>query len=160
PDVGQPGGPRVDGRTRRASAAVDGGECSGGGGDRTPGRRSGVRFPCSADLQPPAGASASAGPECGADAPRRSPPPPRNRGRDPTGPIGGRSRGGRLGAVADARGGRPMIGSHPEWLECLRGTAPLVVSLPHTGTEIPAAVAARLVSPWLSRKDTGWHAQR
>ena len=53
-----------------------------------------------------------------------------------------------------------MIGSHPEWLECLRGTAPLVVSLPHTGTEIPAAVAARLVSPGLSRKDTDWHVER
>ena len=53
-----------------------------------------------------------------------------------------------------------MIGSHPEWLECRRGTAPLVVSLPHTGTEIPAAVAARLVSPWLSRKDTDWLLER
>ena len=53
-----------------------------------------------------------------------------------------------------------MIGSHPEWLECRRGTAPLVVSLPHTGTEIPAAVAARLISPWLSLKDTDWHVER
>jgi formiminoglutamase len=35
-----------------------------------------------------------------------------------------------------------------------------VVSLPHTGTEIPAAIAARLVSPWLSRKDTDWHVGR
>ena len=44
-----------------------------------------------------------------------------------------------------------MIDDHPEWLECRRGDAPLLVSLPHTGTEIPAAVADRLVSLWLAR---------
>jgi N-formylglutamate deformylase len=53
-----------------------------------------------------------------------------------------------------------MIDDHPEWLECRRGDAPLVVSLPHTGTEIPAAVADRLVSSWLARKDTDWHVER
>ena len=53
-----------------------------------------------------------------------------------------------------------MIGSHRELLECCRGTAPLVVSLPHSGTEIHESLAARLVSPWLARKDTDWHIER
>jgi N-formylglutamate deformylase len=48
----------------------------------------------------------------------------------------------------------------PEWLEVRRGEAPLVVSVPHTGTEIPAAIEARLVSPWLGRKDADWHVER
>lgn len=47
-----------------------------------------------------------------------------------------------------------------EWLECHRGAAPLVISLPHTGTEIPASLADRLDSPWLARKDTDWHIER
>jgi N-formylglutamate deformylase len=53
-----------------------------------------------------------------------------------------------------------MIEDHPEWLQCRRGDAPLVVSLPHTGTEIPPALADRLVSLWLARKDTDWHVER
>jgi N-formylglutamate deformylase len=53
-----------------------------------------------------------------------------------------------------------MIGNQAEWLECRRGDAPLVVSHPHTGTEIPPPVAARLASPWLARKDTDWHVER
>jgi formiminoglutamase len=35
-----------------------------------------------------------------------------------------------------------------------------VVSLPHTGTEILADVADRLVSLWRARKDTDWHVER
>ncbi|WP_419720742.1 N-formylglutamate deformylase [Phenylobacterium aquaticum] len=42
------------------------------------------------------------------------------------------------------------------WLEVARGDAPLVVSFPHTGTEIPAEIEARLASPWLARKDADW----
>lgn len=42
------------------------------------------------------------------------------------------------------------------WLQITRGNAPLIVSLPHTGTEIPAEIEARLVSPWLARKDADW----
>jgi N-formylglutamate deformylase len=38
-----------------------------------------------------------------------------------------------------------------------RGSAPLVVSLPHVGTEIPAAVAAALVPRALALEDTDWH---
>ena len=46
------------------------------------------------------------------------------------------------------------------WLEIRRGAAPLLLSLPHTGTELPEALEARLVSPWLARKDADWHIER
>jgi len=46
------------------------------------------------------------------------------------------------------------------WLEVKRGQAPLIVSLPHTGTEIPQDIEARLVSPWLARKDADWWVDR
>ncbi|CAM5770254.1 N-formylglutamate deformylase [Labrys miyagiensis] len=46
--------------------------------------------------------------------------------------------------------------SRPGWLEIRQGQAPLVVSIPHTGTEIPAEIEEKLVSPWLARKDTDW----
>lgn len=48
----------------------------------------------------------------------------------------------------------------PEWLQLRRGSAPLIVSLPHTGSEIPPDIEARLVSPWLARKDADWHVER
>ncbi|MEW5685484.1 MAG: N-formylglutamate deformylase [Pseudomonadota bacterium] len=47
-----------------------------------------------------------------------------------------------------------------DWLQVHRGDAPLVVSFPHTGTELPDAVAARLISPWLARKDADWWIHR
>ena len=43
-----------------------------------------------------------------------------------------------------------------DWLHIHRGDAPLVVSIPHAGTEIPPDLEARLVSPWLARKDADW----
>ncbi len=43
---------------------------------------------------------------------------------------------------------------HREWLSVHHGDAPLVVSFPHTGTEIPEKIESHLVSPWLARKDT------
>jgi N-formylglutamate deformylase len=46
------------------------------------------------------------------------------------------------------------------WLEITRGAAPLVVSMPHTGTEIPADIEPRLQSLWLARKDTDWWIER
>jgi N-formylglutamate deformylase len=46
------------------------------------------------------------------------------------------------------------------WLDIHRGDAPLVVSFPHTGTDIPADVEARLASPWLARKDADWWIDR
>ncbi len=42
------------------------------------------------------------------------------------------------------------------WLQVHRGEAPLLVSLPHTGTDLPPDLEARLVSPWLARKDADW----
>lgn len=42
------------------------------------------------------------------------------------------------------------------WLTVKRGEAPLIVSFPHTGTDIPAALESRLVSPWIARKDADW----
>jgi formiminoglutamase len=44
----------------------------------------------------------------------------------------------------------------PDWLTVHRGDAPLIVSFPHTGVEIPAEIEAQLVSPWLGRKDADW----
>ena len=38
--------------------------------------------------------------------------------------------------------------------------AHLVVSLPHTGTDIPAEYENGLVSPWLARKDADWWIER
>ena len=49
-----------------------------------------------------------------------------------------------------------------EWLPTRRlayratREAPLIVSFPHTGTEIPPEIEARCVSPWLARKDADW----
>ncbi|MCB5174189.1 N-formylglutamate deformylase [Microvirga lenta] len=44
----------------------------------------------------------------------------------------------------------------PSWLSLTRGDAPLLVSLPHTGTDIPAEYEQGLVSSWLARKDADW----
>jgi N-formylglutamate deformylase len=45
------------------------------------------------------------------------------------------------------------------WLSVVRGQAPLLISLPHTGVEL-ATLEPRLVSPWLARKDADWHIDR
>ncbi len=45
----------------------------------------------------------------------------------------------------------------PQWLTVERGDAPLIVSVPHAGTDIPATLESQLVSPWLARKDTDWY---
>jgi len=37
---------------------------------------------------------------------------------------------------------------------------PLILSMPHTGTDIPETLEARLVSAWLARKDTDWWIDR
>jgi N-formylglutamate deformylase len=46
------------------------------------------------------------------------------------------------------------------WLTVQQGAAPLLLCMPHTGTEIPATAADALVSPWLARKDTDWWIER
>jgi len=48
----------------------------------------------------------------------------------------------------------------PAFIELNRGDAPLIVSLPHTGVDIPADVEATLISSWLARKDTDWWVDR
>jgi N-formylglutamate deformylase len=42
-----------------------------------------------------------------------------------------------------------------EWLSVQRGEAPLLVSMPHTGTDL-ADIEASVVSPWLARRDSDW----
>jgi N-formylglutamate deformylase len=46
--------------------------------------------------------------------------------------------------------------THPSWLTVRRGQAPLLVSFPHTGTDIGTDLEGRMVSPWLARKDADW----
>lgn len=46
------------------------------------------------------------------------------------------------------------------FVTCRKGSSPLIVSLPHTGTDIPEEIERRLVSPWLARKDTDWWIER
>ena len=48
----------------------------------------------------------------------------------------------------------------PDIVEIARGDAPLILSIPHTGTFIPPKIEADLISPWLARKDTDWHIER
>jgi len=47
----------------------------------------------------------------------------------------------------------------PSWLTVTRGTAPLVVSFPHTGIDL-ADVEGAFVSPWLARRDCDWWIDR
>ena len=41
-----------------------------------------------------------------------------------------------------------------------RGTAPLLVSLPHDGSVIPEALAARMTEAARAAADTDWHVSR
>jgi formiminoglutamase len=52
------------------------------------------------------------------------------------------------------------MSERPAWLAVTPGDAPLVLSLPHTGLDLPGSLAARLVSPWLARKDADWWVDR
>ena len=45
------------------------------------------------------------------------------------------------------------------WLTIHRGEAPLVVSIPHTGTDL-AGLEEGFTSPWRARCDTDWHIDR
>ncbi|MGL4973761.1 MAG: N-formylglutamate deformylase [Bosea sp. (in: a-proteobacteria)] len=53
-----------------------------------------------------------------------------------------------------------LASKQPDWLTVERRDAPLILSLPHTGTQIPADIEAKLASPWLARKDTDWWIDR
>jgi N-formylglutamate deformylase len=46
------------------------------------------------------------------------------------------------------------------WLTVHEGDAPLLLTMPHTGTTIPAAIEDALSSGWLARKDTDWWVDR
>jgi formiminoglutamase len=46
------------------------------------------------------------------------------------------------------------------WLTVRRGDTPLLMSLPHTGLDIPPDCAAGLVSPDLARHDADWHIEK
>ena len=48
----------------------------------------------------------------------------------------------------------------PPWLNVRRGNAPLLLCMPHTGTQIPAALAPAFRSAWLARRDTDWYVER
>src|ERR1700724_3429275 len=62
---------------------------------------------------------------------------------------------------AAAGGSAPMIEeSSVPWLTVRRGSVPLLLCMPHTGTSIPPAIEAQLASPWLARKDTDWWIER
>jgi len=50
--------------------------------------------------------------------------------------------------------------SDPSWLVLSRGSAPLIVSMPHTGSGIPDEFAPRFFSTWLARKDADWWVER
>lgn len=41
----------------------------------------------------------------------------------------------------------------PAWLEIRRGSAPLLLCFPHTGTELTPALEPHFRSPWIARKD-------
>jgi N-formylglutamate deformylase len=47
-----------------------------------------------------------------------------------------------------------------DWLEVHRGEAPLIVSFPHTGFDLPPELADRFVSPWLATRDADWWIDR
>ncbi|HEY1836297.1 MAG TPA: N-formylglutamate deformylase [Rhizomicrobium sp.] len=46
------------------------------------------------------------------------------------------------------------------WLTLIRGDAPLLVSVPHTGTDFPEEVSPRFASLWLARRDADWWVHR
>src|SRR5207237_9468767 len=48
----------------------------------------------------------------------------------------------------------------PDWLFVQPGETPLIISFPHTGTELPPDVEAGLVSPWRARRDADWWIDR
>ena len=47
-----------------------------------------------------------------------------------------------------------------DFLDIHRGTAPLIVAFPHTGTDLPPELEDAFVSPWLARRDADWWIDR
>jgi len=50
--------------------------------------------------------------------------------------------------------------THPAWLDVRRGEAPLIVSIPHAGAEIPPHLEGRFISGWLATRDGDWWVDR
>jgi formiminoglutamase len=50
--------------------------------------------------------------------------------------------------------------SGPSWLSLARWSAPLIVSMPHTGSGIPDEFVPRFISTWLASKDADWRVER
>lgn len=48
----------------------------------------------------------------------------------------------------------------PDWLTIERGDAPLLVSVPHAGTQLPGPLAPPFVSDWHARRDADWYVDR
>jgi N-formylglutamate deformylase len=48
-----------------------------------------------------------------------------------------------------------MTATLPDWLVLARGAAPLIVSVPHAGTEL-LEFEPRFLSPWAARRDADW----
>lgn len=48
----------------------------------------------------------------------------------------------------------------PAWLEITEGQSPLLLSIPHSGTEFPQHLKPGLVSPFLATCDTDWWVER
>jgi N-formylglutamate deformylase len=48
------------------------------------------------------------------------------------------------------------MADQPAWLQITEGESPLLLSIPHSGTEIPEALKSGLVSPFLASCDTDW----
>ena len=46
------------------------------------------------------------------------------------------------------------------WLTARRGEAPLIVSFPHSGLELPSDCTAGLISADLARHDADWYVDR
>jgi formiminoglutamase len=53
-----------------------------------------------------------------------------------------------------------MTSTPPAWLTVRRGGSPLLLCMPHTGTEVPREFAPGLLSPWLTLKDSDWHVEK
>lgn len=47
-----------------------------------------------------------------------------------------------------------------DWLHVTRGTAPLIVSVPHAGTQIHDDIVPHLRSSWLAKRDADWWVDR
>src|SRR5579863_10142583 len=61
---------------------------------------------------------------------------------------------------SNAKGAGVSAQQEHAWLSVRRGAAPLLLCMPHTGTQLPDGIEARLRSGWLARKDTDWWIDR